>query len=168
MYVSKTTITQTIIISLIIIIFIIAGVYYALVPSPRSSLLPRVMWNTTWGGMNQDSSLGVAVGRDIYVVGETWSFGVGFKDAFLAKYDSKGNLLWNVTWGRATLDEGLGVALTGGGVYVVGSTYSSEGSGADVTLVKYARAQEGWDAFLARYDTNGNEIWNTTWGGIKT
>ena len=112
------------------------------------------LWNETWGGADADSGRGVAVdgSGNAYIAGRTGSFGAGFGDAFLVKYDPSGNLLWNETWGGAAYDYGNGVAVDGSGnAYVAGFT-DSFGAG-------------GYDAFLVKYDPSGNLLWNETWGG---
>ncbi len=109
------------------------------------------LWNTTWGGSDSDVGSGVTVGSDIYVVGTTASFGAGSRDAFLAKYDGDGHQIWNTTWGGPDDDWAYGVAVSGEAVYITGETASfGAGSG---------------DAFLAKYDVEGVQLWNVTWGG---
>jgi len=112
------------------------------------------LWNTTWGGANDDYFREVVVGGDgVYVVGYTDSFGAGNTDAITVKFDFDGNQLWNTTWGGGHFypDAAYGAALSTDGVYVVGKTFSF-GAG-------------GYDAFLIEYDSDGNQLWNTTWGG---
>ncbi|MHA1384996.1 MAG: SBBP repeat-containing protein, partial [Candidatus Helarchaeota archaeon] len=111
-------------------------------------------WNVTWGGSSVDFGFGVAIdgSNNVYLCGETWSFGAGYDDAFLAKYDTSGTKLWNITWGGSSIDYGWGVAVEGSNnVYLCGCTWSF-GAGND-------------DAFLAKYDASGTQLWNTTWGG---
>ena len=131
-----------------------------LAPLAMSSLQePIQLWWRTWGGIDEDRGYGVAVGSHVYIVGGTESFGAGGPplwpglDAFLACYDTDGNLLWNTTWGGTELDCASGVAVESN-VYVVGTT-TSFGAG-------------GSDTFLACYDADGNQLWNTTWGGTES
>jgi len=128
-----------------------AGSYDALLVKYDSDGLQ--LWNTTWGGVSPDYGRAVVAGGDgVYFTGYTESFGTGNTDAFLTKYDSNGNQLWNTTWGRGyNLDAGYGVTLSSDGVYVVGRTRSF-GAGR-------------YDALLIEYDPDGNQLWNTTWGG---
>lgn len=113
-------------------------------------------WNRTWGGTNIDEGNGVAVDKNgnIYIVGDTSSFGVGYGNAFLAKYAMNGTQLWNQTWGGTDDDEGNGVAVDGSGnVFIAGATSS------------FASGQGNYAAFLAKYSTTGTQLWNKTWGG---
>jgi uncharacterized delta-60 repeat protein len=111
-------------------------------------------WNYTWGGNNTDSGHGVAVDSsgNIYLVGATFSFGAGDFDIVLAKYDENGVQQWNRTWGGENRDYGHGVVVdSSDNVFVTGYTWSF-GSG-------------DYDMVLVKYDRNGKQQWNRTWGG---
>jgi uncharacterized delta-60 repeat protein len=112
-------------------------------------------WNSTWGGAERDIGWGIAVDSsdNIYIIGETESFGAEHADIVLVKYDGNGILKWNHSWGGANWEEGLGVAIdSSSNVYVSGDTYN------DVT--------ENSDLVLVKYDENGIQQWNQTWGGV--
>ena len=97
--------------------------------------------NITWGGNYDDSANGITLdgAGNIYITGYTESFGVGYGNAFIAKYDSAGTSLLNITWGGSNSDPAYGIALDGAGnIYITGST-SSFGMGQ-------------YDAFIAKYD----------------
>jgi PGF-CTERM protein len=114
----------------------------------------NLIWNITWGGTGGDWGNAMATGDSVYLAGTTWSFAAGGNcDAFLNKYDSThGNLIWNITWGRADLNHGMAIATTGDSIYLAGTI---EFIGADVDS----------NAFLNKYDSDGNLIWNITWAG---
>ncbi len=113
---------------------------------------PTQLWNTTWGGTNQDYGEGLAVAGDgVYVAGYTSSFGAGGYDALLVKYASNGTQLWNTTWGGASNDYGYAVANASDGVYIVGT--------------RYGFAPNYFELLLAKYDSSGNLLWDTSWGG---
>lgn len=111
------------------------------------------IWNSTWGGSQQDQALGIAIDsqRNIYISGETRSFGVGNYDCFVALYNSSYIQIWNTTWGGASNDYGNDIGLDSfGNIYVAGET-SSFGMGAQ-------------EAFIVKYNNQRIQVWNGTWG----
>jgi Beta-propeller repeat len=79
-------------------------------------------------------------------------------DAYLVGYDGAGNLSWTRSFGTASDDSIRGIATDGeGSFYVAGSTGGNLG-GANL---------DGWDAFIAKYDAAGNEIWTRQFGTPK-
>jgi len=109
-------------------------------------------WNRTWGGVNYDISLDVAVDstNNIYLVGITESLGAGGQDLCLVKYDNSGVYQWNRTWGGTDDDDGNGIAVdSSDNVYITGYTESF-----------------GFDMVLVKYNSSGVQQWNSTWGGI--
>lgn len=69
----------------------------------------------------------------------------------MAKFSSSYNQIWNTTWGGSSYDRGYDIDLDSyGGIYIAGET-GSFGAGAQ-------------DAFMIKYDTAGNQLWNGTWG----
>ncbi|HEU4444424.1 MAG TPA: SBBP repeat-containing protein [Nitrososphaeraceae archaeon] len=80
----------------------------------------------------------------------------GDRDAFIRKYDSDGDEIWTRQFGTSDLDEATGVSAdSSGGVYVVGDT---DGSLPD-------QPNEGsLDAFIRKYDSDGDEIWTRQFG----
>jgi hypothetical protein len=111
-------------------------------------------WAHSWGGSAPEGANSVA--RDsagnVYVVGDTSSFGAGWYDVLLLKFDSSGNLVWARTWGGQDADFGGAVAVDqAGGIYVAGQT-ASFGAGS-------------YDALLLKFDSSGNLLWARTWGG---
>ncbi|MHA1341744.1 MAG: SBBP repeat-containing protein, partial [Promethearchaeota archaeon] len=115
-----------------------------------------LLWNTTWGGASYEEGKGIAVdsNNNIFITGYTDSYGAGYRDVFLLMYNSNGSLLWNTTWGGAGEDEGLGIAVdSNNNIFITGYT-DSYGAGS-------------YDAVLLKYDSNGNLLWDTTWGGAS-
>jgi len=111
-------------------------------------------WNRTWGGANWDEGHSLALDSEsnIYITGYTSSYGAGMQDICFIKYNNSGDLQWNYTWGGSSPDYGYGMEIdTSNNIYITGRTDSFGSGTSDVVLIKY--------------NTSGNQIWNTTWGG---
>ena len=105
-----------------------------------SSNPPKQQWYTTWGGIGDDTGQGIALDSsgNIYLAGDTESFGAGGRDMLLVKYNNLGQQQWNTTWGGADTEFGLGIALDSSeNIYVSGWTESFGAGSADGILVKY-------------------------------
>ncbi|MFX1273628.1 MAG: SBBP repeat-containing protein [Promethearchaeota archaeon] len=115
-----------------------------------------VVWNHTWGGRGIDMGIDVAVDTsgNAYVVGTTTSFGAGYDDICLVKFNPMGGVVWNYTWGGGGYDYGYGIALDSSGkAYVAGHTTSFGAGSTDICLVKF--------------NPLGDIEWNRTWGGDR-
>lgn len=139
------------------------------------------VWATYFGGSGDESfSFESAIddNGNVYIAGRTAStsgiasngfqntFGGGSYDAFLAKFDPSGNLLWSTYYG-GTGDEyanALAVDIFGF-VYIGGLTSSTNAMASG----GYQNALAGGsDAFLVKFDSNGNRIWGTYYGGASS
>jgi uncharacterized delta-60 repeat protein len=116
---------------------------------------------TTWGGEQSDVADGVASAADgsSYVAGLTDSFttdpfGIPSPKIFVVKFAPDGSVSWQRIWNGTTI-RGLGrpdVAVSAdGSVYVTGVT-----------------ADNGNDAVLLKFDSNGTLLWERTWGGVAS
>jgi hypothetical protein len=75
----------------------------------------------------------------------------GGPDAWLARYDGTGNRLWILQFGSSSSDYPYGAASdSAGGVYLSGYTYGKLGG---------TSAGGSPDAWIARYDGAGNQLW---------
>lgn len=100
------------------------------------------MWTRQFGTEGEDIALDIAAdSTGVYLAGSTEG------DAFVRKYDFVGTELWMSQFG--TSDGDLTYAVTTGpsGVYAAGRLRHSYGPEADS------------DAFVKRYDSDGNAIW---------
>ncbi|WP_293262105.1 MULTISPECIES: S8 family serine peptidase [unclassified Microcoleus] len=122
------------------------------------------IWKKQLGTLNDDVSNGaISIGSDgsICIVGRTTNnlpgISQGSTDAWAAKYDSNGNLIWTKQIGSAAWDEAKSVASdSGGNIYIAGSTKGNlQGTNAGDA-----------DAWLAKYDSSGNLIWQEQIGTI--
>jgi predicted secreted protein len=115
------------------------------------------LWNKTFGKARGDevSSVKLMVDGGFVLAGSTISYSSGGRDAWLIKTDSEGNELWNKTFGGAHDEVAVSAQPTpDGGTVLAGDTYSF-GSGRS-------------DAWLIKTDSEGNELWNRTFGGADS
>ncbi len=114
--------------------------------------LGNYQWNKTWGGLYNDICWAIALDSsdNIFLAGNTGSYGAGSFDMGLVKFNSTGDFQWNKTWGSDSGDFCKAIVLDASeNIYLAGSSYSEGYS--DISLVKY--------------DKFGNYQWNRTWGG---
>lgn len=89
----------------------------------------------------------------------------GWEDAFLVKFDAVGNRLWATYYGGASSEESWAVATdASGNVYLAGNTGSTSG----IASGGFQNTIGGnGDAFLVKFDANGNRLWATYYGGSQ-
>lgn len=129
-----------------------------------------LQWSTFLGGASGDVGYGISVdaGGNVFVAG--WSFDTwgedpilpftGMTDVFVAKLDPNGVLLWNTFLGAEDEDVGYDIGVDGSGnVYITGYSYTSWGT---TIVIPYS---EGYDAFVAKLNGNGDLLWNSFLGG---
>ena len=115
------------------------------------------------GSTDVASSVAVDAVGNVYLAGYTFgSLGgpnQGEADVFLARYDRSGTQLWVEQFGTTSFDEINGVAVDSGGqIYVAGVTEGALGD-----------ANQGFaDAFLAKYDGTGKQLWVKQLGTSST
>ena len=102
-------------------------------------------WNKTFWGYGGRSVEQTADGGYIIAGGDP--------DAWLIKTDFRGNKVWYRTFGGMGRDLAFSVEQTADGGYIIAGTTFSYGAG------------EG-DVWLIKTDSNGNEEWDKTFGGI--
>lgn len=118
-------------------------------------------WIRQFGSAAVAEDIATAVAADgsgAYVVGYTkgalgGQTNLGGSDAFVRKYDKDGNVLWTRQFGTAADDQATAVVAHTSGVYVVGNI-----SCCGAVLPPFP-ALTGADAFIRKYDGDGNEIW---------
>jgi len=120
-------------------------------------------WVKMLGSNKDDNSNGVAIdsNNNVYITGSTngtfpdASANAGGSDAYLAKYDSNGNRQWVKMLGSSSGDNSTGVAIdSNNNVYITGYTF---GRFPDASA--NAGTADTSDAYLAKYDSNGNKQW---------
>ncbi len=111
--------------------------------------------NVTWGGGKWDEAFAITSASNcIYIAGYSDSFSSS-QDIVVIKYNSSFSLQWNKTYGTPESDIGYGITLnaTSGNVILTGTTTSSGDKNA---------------LLMKLNSSNGNQIWNATWGGSSS
>jgi len=134
--------------------------------TPESDVVCEVQSGSRqFGTAGDDTAIAVALDAagNIYLAGnlagalEDSSFGKG--DAFIRKFDAAGQILWTRQFGSAEVDVVTGLAVSGEGhVFVVGATLGAL-PGQD--------SRGSADAFLVRFDGDGEEVWLRQFGTDK-
>ncbi|KST62481.1 SBBP repeat-containing protein [Mastigocoleus testarum] len=123
---------------------------------------PRVKKSTQLGtiGFDLTASAAVDIRGNVYTAGYTsGSLGgtnAGGQDALLVKYDPHGKLEWIEQFGTSDVDTIYGMATDKrGNIYLTGLT------GGDLAAPKQASSTDAW---IAKYDGNGNRLWIDQFG----
>ena len=113
-------------------------------------------WNKTLGGPNNDYGTSVKQDSDngYILVGQTESYGLGLSDLWIIKTDLFGNEIWNKTYGGNEAESGFSIQHSSDNSYIITGLTGSYGAGS-------------YDMWLLKIDSDGNEIWKKTYGGIE-
>jgi hypothetical protein len=135
------------------------------------------LWATYYGGDGSDFGYSVATDAkgNVFITGTTFSktniafkgfqnnFGGGNCDAFLVKFNSSGQRLWATYYGGDASDDGRNVTVDSkDNIFIAGDTHSS----AAIAVKGFQNNLEGGgDVYLAKFDTDGKQLWSTYYGG---
>jgi len=142
------------------------------------------LWSTYYGGSELDMGAYIVIDSDdnIIISGSTLSNDVlgeggyqennnGSFDCFLAKFNSSGYRLWGTFYGGNKDDNPYVVDAIAYGKIVMDNNSNIFLSG--ITSSDDVIGESGWqpnrsnvyDCFLAKFDSNGNRVWGTYYGG---
>lgn len=119
------------------------------------------LWTRQFGTTTYDYAYGISVdAAGVYVAGATNGIlpgqtRVGDYDAFVRKYDLNGTEQWTRQFGTTSKDYVNGISVDATGAYVAGHTNGA---------LPNQTSAGGYDAFVRKYDSNGNAIWTNQFG----
>jgi len=119
---------------------------------PASALIE---WNKTFGGTRYDLGTGIKITEDggyVFVGIKDAAFYDDGGDCWLVKIDGNGNIQWEKTFGGRDSEIAADVCCTNDNGYAIAYSTRSFGAG-------------DMDVGVIKTDANGNEQWNTTYGG---
>jgi len=136
-------------------------------------------WARTWGDIYNDDCRTVNIDDwgNIYVAGDFWftvdfdpgddveeRTALGYKDAFLSKFDQSGNFLWVQAWGGVIGYDRVQEVVTdsSGDVYVTGMFNGLVDFDPGDDVEQYNGVGE--DIYLSKFDSDGNFLWVITLG----
>jgi len=131
------------------------------ISSVNTTCAQTVEWVRQLGTDFEDQSNGISVDRlgNVFISGETGGDleGVNASEggAFISKYDADGNLAWTRVLGASIADVSTSVSADRqGNVFISGYTWGDLGGD----------NAGGLDAFVSKFDTNGNLAWTNQLG----
>jgi len=125
------------------------------------------VWIKQFGSASSDTANGVSIdgNGNIYVTGYTYgdfsgNNNLGVWDAFITKYNASGNQVWAKQFGSSTNDYATAISTdSSGNSYITGYTFGSLPGNSTAGVS---------DIFVAKYDTNGNQIWIDQFGSSSS
>ena len=139
------------------------------------------LWSEQFGTAGIESVWAIANdGSNIYVVGDTsgnlGNTNQGGRDVYLTKFDSDGNQLWIQQFGTSKMDLSYAVTTDSRGhIYINGFTYGDLGglnnnTGQNFfnnTEAKFSAFVPTGDSFVAKFDSDGNQLWIQQFGTVE-
>ena len=145
------------------------------------------LWATYYGGYAVDYiySICTDTSGNLYTTGITNStdfptqilagaynqttFGGGYFDAFILKFNSNSERIWATFYGGSDRDEGYGICTDDSdNLYLTGTTQSDIDFPVQSLTGAYNQTTYGggtWDAFILKFNSNSERTWATYYGG---
>ncbi len=136
------------------------------------------LWGTYLGGSDFDCSNAVTCDNlnNVLIIGYTASADSiatpssfltsyqGYGDSFFAKFNSMGQLNWSSYFGFEDYDTGLSISVdSSNNIFLAGQTNSYMNIASEYSFqVEFGGFSDG---YLAKFNSNGNQIWSTYYGG---
>lgn len=137
------------------------------------------VWGTYFGGTGAEGTESISIAADrynnFYLAGNTQSVNMatagahqsarpGGQDGFLAKFNTSGSLSWATYYGTNMNDYINAVTTdTSGNIIITGHTQGTTGLSTSGAYLPTGNG--GTDGFVAKFDSTGQRIWATYYGG---
>lgn len=158
----KFTIFQLLAISMFFVCIFSFCIGYALCESKSGNII----WDKTFGGSDNDAAVSIIHTEDggYAISGYTRSKGKGKADAWVIKFDEKGNMEWDKTFGRSDNDIAFSIIQTKDGGYAIsGYTIFKNIGEADFYIIKFdEKGNKEWDKIF--FESN----WDCAYSIIQT
>ncbi|MGV2829412.1 SBBP repeat-containing protein [Myxosarcina sp. GI1(2024)] len=119
------------------------------------------LWTRQFGTFSNDDTYGLAIDRDDNIILGGWTFedlageNQGFYDAWITKFDGEGNQLWSQQFGSLDYEFLWDLDTdSNGNIYAMGWTLGDLGG----------ENAGSYDPWLAKYDSEGNQLWLEQFG----
>jgi hypothetical protein len=138
------------------------------------------LWSTYYGGLNTDEAYSCVVDTigNIYISGNTMSLNgistptshqptnISTYSGFFSKFSASGFLVWGTYYNYTGGPNPVTCCIDNiGNLYLTGSAGTITGTCVVTPGAHQVVANGSGDAFLAKFDPNGNRIWGTYFGG---
>ncbi len=123
-------------------------------PTTPTTMENDITFIKTFGGERRDRGINLLQTRDggYAIIGYTSSLDAVQEDIYLVRMDVQGEVLWSQTYGGEGDDNGWDMVEAEDGGFLITGFTDSFGAG-------------GMDIYLIRTDTDGNMLWERTFGG---
>ena len=143
------------------------------------------LWSTYIGGVGEEYATMCKVDKfgNVYVTGVTTTstgtsmasplsyqptFGGATSDVFLSKFNSSGQRLWSTYYGGNANEEGAYLDIDINSFVILAGHVNAGSAAALVSSCAYQMTYggAGYDLFLSRFNSSGNRIWSSYFGGV--
>jgi hypothetical protein len=143
--------------------YILAGITYSYGAGCGDAWLIKTdsdgnkIWDKIFGGVYDDYAFAVQQTDDggYILAGGTNSYLIGYENAWLIKTDSEGNKVWDKIFGGSNFTLAFAVQQTSDGGFVLAGVNNTP------------QVSSYGNAWLTKTDSNGNMVWEKTFGGSK-
>lgn len=139
---------------------------------------PTLQWGTYFNNVDIFIAIATDGNNNVYGTGYThMAAGVattgahqttigGGQDAFVVKYNAAGAKQWATYYGGSSSEQGEAIINDHEGhLYIAGETFSANGISTPGAYHETHGGTMYFDAFLSKFDTMGNLVWGTYYGG---